>query len=143
MKKISTFLLIGFILNAVFYTSSAHGTSLSSKSTKEEKMIVKLKNGLHKIGVGEDSKVRVKLDNGTKVSGYLSEINNHDFVIVTPENKASRIHYEQVKSARGKSRYGRFSCSKALLFSLALGTLLIALTGDVYQTKHRTRYPYR
>lgn len=139
MKKFLTFLLLGMILNSVFYTSSAQGASLS-KSTKDEKMVVKLKDGLNKIGVGEDSKVKVKLNNGTKVSGYLSEINNHDFVVVTPNNNTARIHYDNVKSARGKSRYGRFSCSKALLFSLVLGTLLVALTGDVYQTTRRTRY---
>ena len=129
MKRIVSFFLIGLILNSVFYVSAANGAVISSDSAKEAKMVMKLKTELTKIGVGQESKLEVKLNNGTKISGYLSEINDEDFVVVAQNDDTKRIRYRDVRNARGRHRHHRFALTTSIL-GLALGVLLIALSGN-------------
>lgn len=129
MKRIVSFLLIGLILNSVFYVSAANGAVVEPDSAKEAKMAAKLKTELTKIGVGQESKLEVKLNDGTKISGYLSEINEEDFVVVAQNDDPTRIRYRDVRNARGRHRHHKFALTTSIL-GLVLGVLLIALSGD-------------
>lgn len=130
MKRIVSFLLIGLILNSLFLVSVADGAVVSNDSAKESKMVTKLKTELNKIGVGQESKVEVKLNNGTKISGYLNEINEEDFVVVAQNDDSKRIRYKDVRRARGRYRnHHRFALTTSIL-GLALGVLLIALSSN-------------
>ncbi|MEK7724891.1 MAG: hypothetical protein AAB336_11110 [Acidobacteriota bacterium] len=129
MKKIVSFMLIGLILNSVFYVSSANGATVPNDSSKEAKMTTKLKMELNKIGIGNESKVEVKLNDGTKVSGYLSEINDDDFVVVAKNDDSKRIRYDTVRKAKGRHRHHRFALSASIL-GLVLGVLALALSGN-------------
>ena len=128
MKNIVCFMLIGLILNSVFYVSSANAAVVPSDSSKEAKKIAKLKMELNKIGIGKESKIEVNLTDGTKVSGYLTEINEEDFVVIPQDDESKRIPYRQVRKARGRHHDYRFAYSASIL-GLVLGVLLIALSG--------------
>lgn len=129
MKKFISFMLIGLILNSVFYVSSASGAVVPNDSSKEAKMTAKLKNELTKIGIGQESKIEVKLNDGTKVSGYLSEINDDDFIVVAKNDDSKRIRYDNVRKAKGRYRHHRFALTTSIL-GVVLGVLLIALSGN-------------
>jgi hypothetical protein len=122
-------MLIGLILNSVFYVSAVNGAVVSNDSAKEVKMAAKLKTELTKIGIGQESKLEVKLNNGTKISGYLSEINEEDFVVMAQNDDPKRIRYRDVRNARGRHRHHKFALTTSIL-GLALGVLLIALSGN-------------
>ncbi len=129
MKKIITLMLIGLMLNAVVYVSSANGAVIPDNSAKEAKMVAKLKMDLQKIGVNKDSKIKVKLNDGTKVLGYLSEINEEDFVLVGQNDDPNRIRYDKVRKARGRDRHRNFAYSTGLL-GVLLGVLVIVLSSS-------------
>lgn len=129
MKKTITFMLIGFILNSVFYVSSANGSVVSKDSAREAKMVAKLKTELNKIGIGKESKLEVKLNDGTKISGYLSEINDEDFVVVIQNDDSKRVRYDTVRKAKGRHRHHRFALSTTLI-GIFLGALLLALSSN-------------
>lgn len=128
MTKTISFLLIGLMLNAVFCVSSASG-AVPNDSAKQAKMVAKLKTELQKMGVGANSKLEVKLNDGTKFSGYLNEINEEDFVVMTQNDDPRRVRYDHVRKAKGRHRYHRFALSTGLL-GLALGILLFTLSGN-------------
>ena len=129
MKRIVSFMLIGLILNSVFLVSAANGAVVPNDSLKESKMVTKLKTELNKIGIGQESKLEVKLNDGTKISGYLNEINEEDFVVVAQNDDSKRIRYKDVRRAKGRYRHHKFALTTSIL-GLALGVLLIALSGN-------------
>ena len=129
MKRIVSFMLIGLILNSVFLVSAANGAVVPNDSLKESKMVTKLKTELNKIGIGQESKLEVKLNDGTKISGYLNEINEEDFVVVAQNDDSKRIRYKDVRRAKGRHRHHKFALTTSIL-GLALGVLLIALSGN-------------
>lgn len=125
-------MLIGLMLNAVFGAASISGAVVTDDTTKEARMAAKLKLELQKTGVGKDSKIEVKLHDGTKISGYLSEINEEDFVVTTQNDDPRTIRYDNVRRARGRHRYHRYALSTSIL-GLALGVLVLALSrGERY-----------
>lgn len=129
MQKMVSLVLIGVILNLTFYASSANGAMLNEDSAKRAEMVGNLKMELNKIGVGKESKLKLKLNDGTKISGYLAEINDEDFVVVPKDDESKRVRYSDVRHARGRHRYHRFSLTASLI-GAALGVLLFALSGN-------------
>lgn len=129
MKKIISLMLIGLILNATFYVSTAEGSTKAADSAKEAKMIGKLKSELNKIGVGKESKIEVKLNDGTKISGYLAEINQDDFVVTQRDDKSKKVRYDRVRKVKGRYGHRRFALTTSILGAF-LGVLLIALSKD-------------
>ncbi len=130
MKQTITLLLIGLMLNSIFYVSSAKAASLPDNADKQAKIAEKLKMELQKLGVGKESKVEVKLIDGTKISGYLSEINDEDFVVVSKNDDPNRIPYRHVRKAKGRYGYHHFAVSGTVL-GILLGVLLLTtLSGN-------------
>ena len=90
LKKHSSLLLIGLIINLVF-SGFAFGQDKEIKATE------KIKIKIAKVGVGSKS-IEVKLKDRTKVKGNITEIKDDYFVLVSKKNSASTtISYDQVK----------------------------------------------
>lgn len=128
MKKTISFALIGLILNALFFVSTAKANNPTNTEAKKAEAIAKLKSDLQKIGTGEDSKVKIKLNDGKKVSGYLKEINDDNFVIISKDNRDNRIPYHHVRSAHGRSSRDYFVYSMVALIATLLGGLLYSVS---------------
>ena len=74
---------------------------------KEARFAEKVKTGIGKIGTGEDAQVKLKLRDGTKLSGYISEVNENSFVVVDSKTgKATTVSYPQVKQVKGNNLSG-------------------------------------
>ena len=94
MKTIS-FILIGLILNLVFYPISIRANQ--TQDDKDAKLVEKIKKETAKLGVNE--KVKVKLKDGTKLKGYITEIKDQYFV-VTNNGQSTTIQYSQAKQVK-------------------------------------------
>src|ERR1044071_3755610 len=57
---------------------------------KETRFAEKVKTGIQKLGVGEASRVDVKLKDKTKLTGYISEISDNSFAVTNPKSGATR-----------------------------------------------------
>lgn len=76
----------------------------SEAKNKEEKFIEKLQSNIQKQGVGVNSKIKLKLKDGTKLKGYISEINDNEFVVVDEKNGQNvSVVYPQVGQAKGNN----------------------------------------
>jgi hypothetical protein len=89
---------------------------------------VKIRAKVQKTGVGEKSKIRVKLRDGTELRGYVSNIGNDSFTVTdSATHKASSLSYDDVETVRGK---GLSTAAKVLIVTgigLAIVVVIVAV----------------
>ena len=97
-KKYLTVILAVFVINL----SLSAAAFAQTKSEKEVKFAEKVKASVTKIGTGKDSRVEVKLKGGTNIKGYVSEINENDFVVTDSKTgQLIPVPYANVKQVTG------------------------------------------
>ncbi|HRH40017.1 MAG TPA: hypothetical protein PKY82_00110 [Pyrinomonadaceae bacterium] len=93
---ILTFLILNLSLSAVAFAET--------KAEKEAKFADKVKVNVTKLGTGTDAKIQVKLKDGTKLKGYVSQINENSFVVTDEKTDvATEIPYPKAKQVKGNN----------------------------------------
>lgn len=116
LRKIMILALVGLILNLFLLDSTA------SASSGEGKLIARVKAGVNKLGTGKDARVAVKLLDGTKVKGYVSEIMPESFVVTNKETgMKTEIPYSQAKQVKGNN------LSTGVKIAIGIGIVVILL----------------
>jgi uncharacterized membrane protein len=122
-KKGLCLVLVGFLL-------SVAGGRLAYAASKEEKdtrLAEKVKEGIGKIGTGPAAQIEVKLRDKTKLKGYVSEADEHSFVIVDEKTSAtSRVDYAQVQQVKGNN------LSTAAKIAIGVGVILLPIAIAVF-----------
>lgn len=101
LKRTSLIFLIFLLINLAFAPAAF---AKSAGTNKEAKFIKKLQSNIQKQGIGVNSKIKLKLKDGTKLKGYISEINDNQFVVI--EEKTGQnvsVSYNQVNQAKGNN----------------------------------------
>ena len=76
----------------------------SSKEETRARFAEKVKEGIGRLGTGPEAPVEVKLRDGKKLKGYISEAGENSFVIVDAKSgAASTVPYPQVKQVTGNN----------------------------------------
>jgi hypothetical protein len=100
--------------------------SPASARTKEERaarFVERVKEGVARLGTGPDARVEVKLQDKTKLKGYLSEVNAEGFVVTDSKTGvATRVAYPQVTQVKGHNL--TTGQRIAVAFVLAAATLI-------------------
>jgi len=100
MKKILTSILALLVINFVCVTAATAKPS----AEKNAKFAAKVKAGIVKLGTGPAARVEVKLRDGSKLKGYVSEANDASFVVVDDKTGVTRdVPYPQVKQVKGNN----------------------------------------
>lgn len=99
--------------------------SVSANTTLEEqtRFAEKVKTGIVKLGVGPDARIEVKLRDKTKLSGYISEVNESSFVVTNAKTGASTVvAYPDVKQVKGNnlSTGQKFAIAAVIVGALAI-----------------------
>lgn len=107
LKKIIAALMIGLVTNLAVF---------ANETNKEKEFSEKVKSEILKLGTGSDAKITVKLKDGTKIKGYVSEIRSDSFLVVNEKNgNATEVQYSQPKQVRGNN------LSKGTIIGITLG----------------------
>jgi len=119
LKKYTTLMLIGLIINLAF----------GSFAFAQDKKIIaagKIKIKVAKLGTtGKLNKVEFK--DKTKIKGYITEIKDDYFVLVSKKNGTStNISYDQVKNI-GRT----FTTSQKVGLTVAAGLLAFGIIGTI------------
>lgn len=100
LKKLLSAIIISLLFNLI----AAPSVLATGKTEKEAKFTEEVKNGIAKLGTGRDAKLKLKLKDGTKIKGYISEIGNDSFKVQNEKTGESvSIGYSQVKQAKGNN----------------------------------------
>ena len=97
---------------------------------KEVQDAEKVKAGISKLGTGKEALVRVKLRDGTKLNGYVSEANEDNFVVVDSKTgNATTVPYPQVKQVKGNNLSTGAKIAISIGIAVGLIVLLVATIG--------------
>jgi hypothetical protein len=117
-KKVLSLVLVGFLLSVAGLRPAYAG----SKEEKENRFAEKVKEGISKLGTGVEARIEVKLQDKTKLKGYVSEAGENSFVIVDEKTGAtSTVTYGQVKQVKGNN------LSTAAEIAIGVGIILLPI----------------
>jgi hypothetical protein len=92
------------------------------KVDKESRRAEKVKAGIAKLGVGEDARIAVMLKDKTKLSGYLSQVNDDSFVVNDLKTGASTtVAYTEVTQVQGHN------LSTGVKIAIGVGLVVVLL----------------
>lgn len=73
-----------------------------SKEEKQAQLAQRVKTEISKLGVGQDARVEVKLQDRTKLAGYISEVKDDSFVLTNARTGAATpVAYADVTQVKG------------------------------------------
>ena len=113
-KKYLTLILTILFINLSFSTVALAET----KPEKEAKFVEKVKLQIAKLGAGTESKVEVKLKDGTKLKGYVSNIGAESFSVTDAKTGAiTEVPYPNAKQVKGNN------LSNGVMIAIGIGLI--------------------
>ncbi len=97
---------------------------------KEARFAEKVKAGIAKLGTGKKALVKIKLQDGTKLNGYVREANENTFVVIDSRTgDATTVPYPQVKQVKGNNLSSGAKIAITIGIAVGLILLLVATVG--------------
>ena len=119
-KKQLTLIIAVLIINLTLGSSAFAGT----KEEKDVKFAERVKTSIAKLGTGKDARIEVKLKDGTKLKGYVSEItNNHFSVIDSTTGTTTAVDYGNAKQVKGNNLSTKAKI--AIAVGITIGAVII------------------
>lgn len=125
MKKMSCVLILCFLCVPVTHVLAA------TQRTDPQSTIEKTRLKVAKLGVGEKAKATIKLNDGTRVKGYVYSAGDEDFVIRDKQTSgATKIRYADVKSVDDNRGH---SMARNILIAVGIGAAVtvVAVYGAI------------
>ena len=121
MKKLISFSLVALLLHA----AGAMPNLAVAQSSQGESRVERVRADVAKRGVGKKARVTVKLENGSKLKGYISQAGDDSFTLTDSETgQAKTLAYgdvTQVKKQGGLSMVAKIGIG----LGIAVGALAI------------------
>ena len=124
LRKILCLVLAGLLINTV----SVGAAYADSKEGRQARFAEQVRAGIAQLGTGTDARVEVKLQDRTKLKGYLSEVTGEHFVVTDAKTGATtRVAYPQVRQVKGQNQWSgaRVALGIALAAAILIGVLVI------------------
>ena len=100
-RKTIALAIAGLLVSMTLGLSSV---SANSKTDPRIELTEKTCAGIHKLGVGKEARVEVKLFDKTKLKGYVSEAGETSFTITDPKTETSSVvPYATVTQVKGNN----------------------------------------
>lgn len=129
-KKILSLTLIALLINVFGLTPVRAGAQVVEQTRNVEKV----KENVVKLGVGEAARVELKLWDGSKLKGYISEAGADNFTVASAKTGAvTTLNYADVKQIKGSNRLTAakvgltLAKGVAIVGAVALGAMLLML----------------
>ena len=98
-----------------------------SKEEKAAAFIVDVKKRIAKLGTGSEAKLQVKLQDKTKLKGYVSKIGDDSFAMTDPKTNAeTTVLYSNVTQLKTRMSNGEVILISALAGAGAIVALVVA-----------------
>ena len=122
--KITSILLVVLLASMTYPARAFAGQNLQ----KEDQSTQKVKRRLAKFGRGPDARVEITLKDKRKLKGYISEVGDESFLLVSYQTGSSTtVMYPEVKQVQGENRF-RLN-GKKIAIGIAIGAGILGLLG--------------
>jgi len=117
MLRRTTSLLLAICVISLFLAPVALA---DSNEAKRAAVAEKVRSGIRKLGTGPEAKIELKLYDGKKIKGYVSEASDEQFVVVDRKTSTPiEVSYNSVKQIKGNN------LSSAVKIAIGVGILLL------------------
>ena len=125
LRKYFTCFLMILLLNLQLFAQ----TKVDKKAEKEATRVAQLKAAMNAVGIGDTSPAELKLKNGGKVTGYISEMKDGSIVFAeTALARTTNISYAEIKSIKAYKAPGPSNKGMILgMTALAVGLTVLAI----------------
>lgn len=97
LKKSLSLLLAGLLIQLICIQPA----SANPMADKQAQLAEKVKEGVSKLGVGQDARVELKLRDKTKLAGYISEVKEDSFIVSDAKTgDATTVAYTSVTQVK-------------------------------------------
>lgn len=128
-KKYSTIILIAFMAQSSFCLS----VFAQAQNDRDSRLALNIKNTVARVGTEPNRKIKVKLRDGTKLKGYITEIKDDYFALL--DDKSGKIVSVQYSQAAEAKRDGLPKFATALIGGgVLIGGLLILTAVGLRET---------
>jgi hypothetical protein len=133
MKTVSLLLATLLVCNsAVFAQQPAPAPGTTQVQTQETPHAAKIKAKVQKRGIGENSRLKVKLVNGAEVKGYISKIEETSFTVTDKKTgQTTTVPYADVQKIRGPG----FSNGNKILIGVGVGVVVFGIVVGIILSK--------
>jgi hypothetical protein len=101
LKKLIALLITSGLTLTLLYPPPALANSNNEKGAA---LTAKVKSGINQLGIGREARVKLKLRDKTKLSGFISEANAEYFVVTNPKTGAeTQVAYPDVTQVQGNN----------------------------------------
>jgi hypothetical protein len=95
-----------------------------SKEEKQVQLTQKVKTEISKLGVGRDARVEVKLQDKTKLAGYISEVKDESFNLTDPKTSGTTtVAYADVTQVKGHN----LSTGAKIAIGVGIGVAIVVI----------------
>lgn len=100
LRRTVSIALVALLVNLFLSNATYAGT----KEEKEAKAAAKVKANIEKLGTGKEARIQVKLKDGMKLKGYVSQINESSFTVTDDATgTTTEVPYPQAKQVKGNN----------------------------------------
>jgi hypothetical protein len=104
---------------------SIQPAAAKSKEEKRAELTQRVRSGIQKLGVGQNARVEVKLQDRTKLVGYISEAKDESFVITNPKTgTTTSVAYADVTHVKGHN----LSTGAKIGIGIGIGVAIVVIT---------------
>jgi hypothetical protein len=104
-----------------------------SKEEKQAQLTQKVKTAISKLGVGRDARVEIKLQDKTKLAGYVSEVKDDSFIIADPKTSATTtVAYADVTQVKGHN----LSTGAKIGIGIGIGVAIMVIAFALWWSNH-------
>jgi hypothetical protein len=127
MRKTISLAIAGLLLSM---TLGLPSLAANSKPDPRAELTEKTRAGIHKLGVGKEARVEVKLQDKTKLKGYITQAGEASFTITDPTTEtASIVPYAMVTQVKGHNLTTRTKIIIGVAIAVAVGIILYSIRG--------------
>ena len=118
LRKILSLALVGLLLNL----GSIGSAYAAPKEEQQVRFVERVKKSIAKLGTGTDARVEVRLQDKTKLKGYLQAVGEDSFVVIDAKSgAATTVAYPQVEQVTAQKKGLSADEAKAEIAKLGTG----------------------
>jgi hypothetical protein len=112
---------------------SVQPATAKSKEENQAQLIQKVRTEISKLGVGRDARVEVKLQDKTKLAGYVSEVKDESFILTDVKTSGTTaVAYADVTQVKGHN----LSTGAKIGIGVGIGVAIVVIVLAIWWSNH-------